>query len=89
MKESTVEYKYRDAIKRKGGLCIKLIAVSFTGLPDRLILLPGARIWFVEFKYGRGKLSPRQIVIKGILERLGFEVKVINELNVDQEIETI
>ena len=89
MAEKHVEAKYRDAVKAKGGICIKLVAVSFTGLPDRLTLLPGARIWFCEFKFGKGSLSARQIVVKGILERLGFEVKIINELNVDKEINKI
>lgn len=87
--EKQVEAKYTIAVKKAGGLCIKLVAISFTGLPDRLCLLPGARIWFVEFKFGRGKLSARQVAVKGILERLGFEVKVINEVNVDEEIDKI
>lgn len=89
MAERQVEKKYVDKIKAKGGICIKLLACSMTGLPDRLCLLPGARIWFCEFKFGRGKLSARQVAVKGILERLGFEVKVINEVNVDEEIQKI
>lgn len=89
MKESTVENRYRLAVKAKGGLCIKLVGVSFTGLPDRINLLPGGRIWFCEFKYGRGTLSARQVIVGDMLRRLGFEVKVINEVNVAEEIEKI
>lgn len=87
--EKHVEKKYRDKIVAAGGLCIKLVAISFTGLPDRLCLLPGARLWFAEFKFGKGQLSDRQIAVKAILERLGFEVKIISEVNVSEEIEKI
>lgn len=87
--ERDVERKYREAIVKAGGLCIKLVAISFTGLPDRICLLPGARIWFAEFKFGKGVLSARQRVVKAMLEKLGFEVKLINENNVQQEIEKI
>lgn len=89
MKESDVENKYRLAVKAAGGLSLKLFSPSFTGLPDRLNLLPGARIWFCEFKYGKGVLSPRQIIVAEMLRKLGFEVKIINEKNVAEEIKLI
>lgn len=89
MKEATVENRYRLAVKAKGGLCIKLVGVSFTGLPDRIILLPGARIWFCEFKYGNGKLSARQVIVGDMLRRLGFVVLVVDEKNIDEEIKLI
>lgn len=87
--EKHVEKKYRDKIVSAGGLCIKLVAISFTGLPDRLCLLPGAKLWFVEFKFRKGVLSPRQVAVKAILERLGFEVKIISDKNIDEEISYI
>ena len=87
--ERDVERKYVTAVKAAGGICIKLLSGSMTGLPDRLTLLPGARIWFCEFKFGRGVLSARQRIVKEMLERLGFSVLVINELNVDEEIKKI
>lgn len=89
MQEKTIEKKYVEAVKAKGGLCIKLYSPWFTGLPDRLNLLPGARIWFTEFKYNGGKLSARQVVVKGILEGLGFRVIIINEHNIKEEISYI
>lgn len=89
MAEKHVEKKYRDKIVAAGGLCIKLVTISFVGLPDRICLLPGARIWFAEFKFGYNKLSPAQVKVKGWLEKLGFEVKIITERNVDEEISYI
>ena len=89
MLEKDVENKYRLAVKDAGGLCLKLISPSFTGIPDRITLLPGARIWFCEFKYGKGILSSRQIIVAGVLRKLGFEVKIINEKNIGEEIKLI
>ena len=74
MPESYIEGRLRDAIKKRGGLSIKLSSLSFTGLPDRLNLLPGARIYFVETKYNKGQRSTRQVAVQRQLERLGFPV---------------
>lgn len=89
MSEHQIESRFRLAVKSRGGLSIKLVAVSFTGLPDRLNLLPGGRLFFAEFKYGANRLSSRQEVVKGILERLGFEVWVVNDRNIDEYIKQI
>lgn len=37
----------------------------------------------------KGVLSPRQIIVADILRKLGFEVKIINEKNVGEEIKLI
>jgi hypothetical protein len=50
MKEKTIEERFRDKIKEMKGLALKFFCVSFTGVPDRLVLMPGGRIWFVELK---------------------------------------
>jgi hypothetical protein len=89
MSERQIESRFRLAVKSRGGLSIKLVAVSFTGLPDRLNLLPGGRLFFAEFKFGRNKMSSRQEAVKMALERLGFEVWVVNEHNIDEYINKI
>ncbi len=76
--EKQLEYKLRDKIKLLGGIALKLIASGFTGLPDRLILMPLGRIYFVELKNGdKGILSARQIVVHKLLNKLGFPVYII------------
>lgn len=72
--ESQLESRLREAIKTRGGLAIKLTSLSFTGLPDRLILLPGARIFFVETKGVEKTPRPRQLVVQRQLQALGFIV---------------
>jgi len=78
MTEKQLEAKLRDKIKQLGGLALKLVCPSFTGVPDRMILLPKGRIWFVEMK-ARGKIpTPRQEAVHTILRKLGFDVWVID-----------
>jgi hypothetical protein len=79
MPESYIEGRLSEAIKSRGGLAIKLWPLSFTGLPDRLILLPGARIYFVETKWSEKGPRPRQIVVHRQLTALGFRVFVVRD----------
>lgn len=76
--EKLLEKKLREAVTNAGGLAVKLVAVSFTGLPDRLVLLPGARICFVEVKSTGKGLKPRQKIIIPMLEKLGFKVWIVD-----------
>lgn len=47
--------------------------------PDRLILLPGGRAVFIEFKRKNKNLRLGQNFIKIRLKKLGFEVYVIDD----------
>jgi len=79
MNEKIIERKLREKVKAFGGLALKFYSPSFTGMPDRIVLMPGGRIWFAEIKTTGKKLSPRQQVVKPILEKLGFQVWVIDD----------
>jgi hypothetical protein len=76
--EKLLEKKTVSLVKLAGGLAVKLVAVSFTGLPDRLILLPRGRVCFIEFKSTGKKLSSRQVIVKTYLESIGFTVYIID-----------
>ena len=47
--KKTERYLVTEVKKRKG-YCIKLLTNYFTGLPDRLVLLPMGYIIFIETK---------------------------------------
>ena len=51
-----------------------MVCPGFTGVPDRMILLPGAYIIFVELKKPGKKERKRQLYVQGLLRKLGFEV---------------
>lgn len=76
MRESALERKLKKRIEENGGMCLKWVSPGFTGVPDRIVLLPGARILFVEVKRPGVKdgRSPRQKRVAGLLEDLGFTV---------------
>jgi len=50
-----------------------------TGLPDRLFLIPGGKVWFVEFKAPDGRVSKRQEVVHAQLREMGFTVDVVRD----------
>ena len=68
------------------GLCIKWLPFQFTGLPDRICLLPGGRIFFVEVKTTGRNLRPRQRLVIAELRKLGFKVYVLDSYDVLNEI---
>lgn len=76
--EKTLERKLQAGIKNRGGRALKFFCLSFTGMPDRICLMPGAKVWFVELKSTGKKLSPRQVLVHGWLRELGFKVFVID-----------
>jgi hypothetical protein len=76
VRETHVEKTLRLGIKAKGGWAIKLLP-SVSGLPDRMVLLPGGRIYFVELKSPTGTVAPHQTVIHRRLRTLGFTVEVL------------
>ena len=49
MREKTIEKKLISETKAIGGIAPKLVSPGFDGMPDRMVLLPGGRIGFVEY----------------------------------------
>lgn len=80
MKEEGLERKLKKKVEAAGGLFLKWVSPGFSGVPDRICLMPGGRIVFLEIKRpGRtGGLSPRQIRVIGQIRGLGFQVAVVN-----------
>lgn len=89
MPEKQLEKRFRLAVKSRGGLSLKLTCPGYAGVPDRLNLLPQGRLFFAEFKFGKGKLSMRQEAVIRVLRGLGFEVWVIDENNIDKYIKLL
>lgn len=78
-REESVESRLNTKIKLMGGWSIKLLPTFIRGIPDRMCLLPGGRVFFVETK-ATGK-TPRksQLLIHKRLINLGFKVYVIDD----------
>lgn len=76
--ESKIETNLRERIKKIGGLALKIWCLSMAGFPDRIVLMPGGRIWFVEVKAPGKKPKPHQGIRIEWLRRMGFTVWVID-----------
>ncbi len=74
--EKTVETYLRDRVRAAGGLALKLVCPGWTGVPDRLILMPGGRAYFAETKDLGKTPGRRQRYVHGRLRELGFQVFV-------------
>lgn len=74
MREKTVESKLVKAVKSMGGLAPKFTSPGLDGVPDRLVLLPGGKMAFIELKAPDKNLRPLQVRRKKQLESLGFLV---------------
>ena len=78
MLEKTIEDFLKRLVKEEGGLCIKLIPAGTSGIPDRLVLLPGGKILFAELKAPGEKPRTIQTLWQKRISELGFTSVVID-----------
>jgi len=78
--EKLVEKTLNAEVKSLGGWSLKLLCQFVTGLPDRLVLLPGGVVFFAEIKSTGKKPTPIQLLVHEKLRRLGFRVEIIDSL---------
>lgn len=75
MLESEVEKKLKSRVQKElKGLALKFVSPGFNGVPDRIILVPYGRIYFVETKAPGKKLRKLQEWVRGLIKGLGFKV---------------
>ena len=78
--ESTVERHLREETKKRKGMALKFISPGMNGVPDRIVLMPDGKMAFVELKAPGKKPRPIQMKRKRMLERLGFPVYVVDNI---------
>ena len=88
--EKRVEALLVSGVKQMGGVAYKFVSPGNSGVPDRIILMPGGKIYFVELKREDGQLTnlqKRQInrirkmdcrvdVLRGIVEVSNFLLRL-------------
>ena len=79
MREKAIELQLARAVKKIGGMCTKFISPGTDGMPDRIVLLPGCRIGFVEVKAPGKEPRPLQVMRHRQLRALGFPVFVLDD----------
>ena len=78
MREKTIEKKLILAIKDMGGIAPKFTSPGFDGMPDRIVLLPGGCIGFIEVKAPGKVPRPLQEARHRMLRMLGYRVYVLD-----------
>ena len=78
MREATVERYLRERVKEEGGVAIKLNTKSGRGWPDRIVMLPGGRLSFVEVKAPGRKATMLQQLRIDQINTLGLHALVID-----------
>ena len=79
MREKQIEQKLVQETRKCGGICPKFTSPGFAGMPDRMMLLPGGKMAFVELKAPGQKPRPLQAARHRLLRGLGFRVYVLDD----------
>ncbi len=61
-------------------MALKFVSPGMNGVPDRIVLMPDGKMAFVELKAPGKKMRPLQEKRKRMLERLGFPVYVVDNI---------
>ena len=80
MKEKEIERKFVREIQLMGGKAVKFVSPGYDGMPDRLVLIPGGKVAFVEVKRPGEKPRKLQEVRHRMLRELGFKVYVLDNM---------
>lgn len=78
MRERTLELKLVKETRKRGGVALKFVSPFFSGMPDRLVLLPHQVMGFVEVKAPGEKPRPLQKSRHAMLREMGFPVFVLD-----------
>ena len=76
--ERDVERAFAREGRRRGALVLKFMSPGTAGVPDRIVLLPGGKMGFVELKAPGHIMRPLQVQRKRQLEGLGFLVYCVD-----------
>jgi hypothetical protein len=85
MREQYIEFKLRNAVKANGGLALKFTSPGTVGVPDRIVLIPDGRVYFVELKAPGKKPSAKQRKMAAIFSYLGHKIRVIDSVQAVKE----
>ncbi|NRT34528.1 hypothetical protein BJV38_002885 [Clostridium beijerinckii] len=78
MEESRIESYLKKQIEKIGGKAYKWNPIGVIGVPDRMVLLPGGKVIFVELKAPGEKLRKIQEYRAKKLRKLGFKVECLD-----------
>lgn len=81
MRESEIEKRLAEKIKKAGGLAYKFVSPNNPGVPDRIIILPDGKVVFVELKSAFGRLARLQAWQISRMRELGCDVRILRGID--------
>jgi Holliday junction resolvase len=78
MLEKSIERRVVDYCREHGILCYKFVSPNQRGVPDRILVLPGGQVIFVELKAPTGSCTKLQLHEQKKLTDHNAEVWVVN-----------
>lgn len=86
MKESQIERRLVEGVKRLGGMCLKFVSPGTLGVPDRIIITAKGRVIFVELKTETGRLTKIQRHVIGEMQKRGADARVVKGIDEVKEL---
>lgn len=86
MLEKSIEKKMKLFAERNQGELLKLFVPGENGIPDRLLLMPGGRVAFIELKKQGEKPKKLQQYFHKQLRRKGFDVHVVDNVHTAEKV---
>lgn len=86
MKESQIERRLVEGVKRIGGMCLKFVSPGTLGVPDRIIITAKGRVIFVELKTETGRLTKIQRYVIGEMQKRGADARVVKGIDEVKEL---
>lgn len=80
-RERDIESWLLKKIKKLGGKFVKFTSPGNSGVPDRIAILPGGRVWFIELKKDGEEPSEVQKWQMRQLRKLGCNVTLITGMD--------
>jgi VRR-NUC domain len=80
MKEAAIDKRCYEEARLRGGMLMRLRPPP-QGVPDRLLLMPGGHVVFVEMKTPTGRVQPGQRDFMKELSRMKVPWRVIRSLD--------
>lgn len=80
-KENRVERRLIDGVKALGGITFKFVSPGRAGVPDRVVILPGGTVHFVELKAQGGRASALQQRMLAKLRRMDVTALVLTGID--------
>jgi hypothetical protein len=81
MYEKQIEQAVCAYASTKGLLVYKFASPNHLGVPDRVFLVPGGKVFFIEFKRRGLEMTPMQKREQTRIERMGSFVYVVDDVD--------